>query len=125
MKDPLDQDHTTDIEEFLKNNKSQAVGYIRVSSIDQNTDRQLAGLALDRVFTDKMTGKSKDRPQLQAMLDYVRYGDMVIVHSLDRLARNFDDLLAIIKDSAKKALVLDLCKKTSPSMPQATAPWIC
>ena len=104
MKDPLDQDHTTDIEEFLKNNKSQAVGYIRVSSIDQNTDRQLAGLALDRVFTDKMTGKSKDRPQLQAMLDYVRYGDMVIVHSLDRLARNFDDLLAIIKELNQKGV---------------------
>ena len=105
MKDPLNQDRTTDIEEFLKNNKSQAVGYVRVSSIDQNTDRQLAGLALDRVFTDKMTGKSKERPQLQAMLDYVRYGDMVIVHSLDRLARNFDDLLAIIKELNQKGVI--------------------
>lgn len=104
MKDPLDQDRTTDIEEFLKNNKSQAVGYIRVSSIDQNTGRQLDGLSLDRVFIDKITGGTKERPQLQQMLDYVRYGDTVIVHSLDRLARNFDDLLAIIKKLNQKAL---------------------
>ncbi len=104
MKDPLDLDRTTDIEEFLKNNKSQAVGYIRVSSIDQNTDRQLDGLSLDRVFIDKITGSTKERPQLQQMLDYVRYGDMVIVHSLDRLARNFDDLLAIIKELNQKGV---------------------
>ena len=105
MKDPLDQDRTTDIEEFLKNNKSQAVGYVRVSSIDQNTDRQLDGLSLDRVFIDKITGSTKERPQLQQMLDYVRYGDMVIVHSLDRLARNFDDLLAIIKELNQKGVI--------------------
>lgn len=104
MKDPLDLDRTTDIEEFLKNNKSQAVGYIRVSSIDQNTNRQLDGLSLDRVFIDKITGSTKERPQLQQMLDYVRYGDMVIVHSLDRLARNFDDLLAIIKELNQKGV---------------------
>ena len=105
MKDPLDQDRTTDIEEFLKNNKSQAVGYIRVSSIDQNTDRQLDRLSLDRVFIDKITGSTKERPQLQQMLDYVRYGDVVIVHSLDRLARNFDDLLAIIKELNQKGVI--------------------
>lgn len=104
MKDELDQDRTVDIDEFLKNHKSQAVGYIRVSSIDQNTARQLDGISLDRIFTDKMTGKSKDRPQLQQMLDYVRYGDVVIVHSLDRLARNFDDLLAIIKELNQKGV---------------------
>lgn len=60
MKDPLDQDRTTDLEEFLKNNKSQAVGYIRVSSQDQNTERQLDVISLDRIFTDKMTGKTKN-----------------------------------------------------------------
>lgn len=104
MKDTLDQDRTVDIEEFSKNHKSQAVGYIRVSSQDQNTERQLDGISLDRIFTDKMTGKTKERPQLQQMLDYVRYGDTVIVHSLDHLARNFDDLLAIIKKLNQKAL---------------------
>lgn len=103
MKDPLDQDRTIDIDE-LNIQKVQIIGYIRVSSIDQNIDRQLNGVALDRIFTDKMTGATKDRPQLKAMLDYVRYGDTVIVHSLDRLARNFDDLLNIIKELGKKGV---------------------
>lgn len=103
MKDPLDQDRTIDIDE-LNIQKVQTIGYIRVSTIDQNTDRQLDGVALDRIFTDKMTGATKDRPQLKAMLDYVRYGDTVMVHSLDRLARNFDDLLAIINQLAKKGV---------------------
>lgn len=103
MKDPLDLDRTIDIDE-LNIQKVQTVGYIRVSSLDQNTDRQLDGVALDRIFTDKMTGSTKDRPQLKAMLDYVRYGDTVVVHSLDRLARNFDDLLAIINQLAKKGV---------------------
>ncbi|STZ74868.1 DNA-invertase hin [Moraxella lacunata] len=103
MKDPLDQDRTIDIDE-LSIQKVQTIGYIRVSTIDQKTDRQLDGVALDRIFTDKMTGATKDRPQLKAMLDYVRYGDTVMVHSLDRLARNFDDLLAIINQLAKKGV---------------------
>ena len=51
-----------------------------------------------------MTGSIKDRPQLKGMLDYVRYGDIVVVHSLDRLARNFDDLLAIIKELNQKGV---------------------
>lgn len=104
MTDPLDQNRTVDIEEFIKHHKSQAVGYVRVSSLDQNPDRQLDGVALDRIFIDKMTGSTKDRPQLKAMLDYVRYGDIVVVHSLDRLARNFDDLLAIIKELNQKGV---------------------
>lgn len=84
--------------------KVQTVGYVRVSSIDQNTDRQLDGVALDRVFTDKMTGSTKDRPQLQAMLDYVRYGDTVVVHSLDRLARSLEDLISIINQLNQKGV---------------------
>lgn len=103
MKDPLDQEQTIDIDE-LNIQKVQTIGYVRVSSTDQNTDRQLDSVALDRIFTDKMTGSTKDRPQLQAMLDYVRYGDTVMVHSLDRLARNFDDLLSIINQLAKKGV---------------------
>lgn len=102
MKDPLDLDRTIDIDEL--NKKVQTVGYVRVSSSDQNTDRQLDGIALDRIFTDKMTGSIKDRPQLQAMLDYVRYGDTVVVHSLDRLARSLEDLISIINQLNKKGV---------------------
>lgn len=103
MKDPLDLDRTIDIDE-LNIQKVQTVGYVRVSSSDQNTDRQLDGIALDRIFTDKMTGSIKDRPQLQAMLDYVRYGDTVVVHSLDRLARSLEDLISIINQLNKKGV---------------------
>jgi DNA invertase Pin-like site-specific DNA recombinase len=77
--------------------KSKQVGYIRVSSLDQNTDRQLDGIALDKVFTDKCSGKDTHRPQLALALDYVRDGDTLVVHSMDRLARNVDDLRRIVK----------------------------
>jgi DNA invertase Pin-like site-specific DNA recombinase len=65
----------------------QRVGYTRVSSLDQNADRQLDGVALDRVFTDSASGRSTARPQLEALLAFVRDGDTVLVHSMDRLAR--------------------------------------
>lgn len=85
--------------------KGQSVGYVRVSSADQNTDRQLDGIELDRVFVEKITGSAQDRPELLRMMEYVRYGDTVYVHSLDRLARNFDDLLDIIKRLNKKGVI--------------------
>ncbi|MFV3334171.1 recombinase family protein [Pseudomonas sp. NY15437] len=73
------------------------VGYVRVSSVDQNTERQLDGVQLDKVFTDKVSGATTDRPQLHAMLDYVREGDVIVVHSIDRLARSLVDLLALVQ----------------------------
>ena len=72
------------------------IGYIRVSSFDQNPERQLEGMGLDKKFIDHASGKNMDRPQLEAMLDYVRDGDIVIVHSMDRLARNLDDLRKLV-----------------------------
>ena len=72
------------------------VGYIRVSSVDQNTERQVEGVELDKVFKDKASGKDTSRPQLQAALDYIREGDVLIVHSMDRLARNLDDLRKLV-----------------------------
>ena len=82
------------------------VGYIRVSTTDQHTDRQLAGVQLDKVFTDKVSGKGTDRPGLQAMLEYVREGDTVHVHEISRLARNTADPLAIVEGlTARKVAV--------------------
>ena len=75
----------------------QQVGYTRVSSLDQNPDRQLDGVALNRTFTDSASGRSTARPQLEAMLAFVRDGDTVVVHSMDRLARNLDDLRALVR----------------------------
>lgn len=73
------------------------VGYRRVSSVDQNLDRQDLG-EVDKVFEEKLSGKSaKDRPALQAMLEYIREGDSVVVYSIDRLARDLRDLQDIIQ----------------------------
>lgn len=78
-------------------NKHQTVAYIRVSSIQQNTDRQLVGVERDKEFIDKVSAKDTERPQLKAMLAHVREGDTVVVHSMDRLARNTKDLLEIVE----------------------------
>ncbi|SDC30540.1 recombinase family protein [Acinetobacter boissieri] len=75
---------------------SNNVGYIRVSSIEQNTDRQLSDVFLDKVFIEKMSAGTIDRPQLILMLDYLRDGDILHVHSIDRLARNTNDLNHLI-----------------------------
>ncbi|MDG9888551.1 MULTISPECIES: recombinase family protein [Pseudomonas] len=80
------------------------VGYVRVSSVDQSTERQLDGVALDKVFTDKESGATTDRPQLQAMLEYVREGDTIIVHSIDRLARSLADLLRLVEELNTKGI---------------------
>ena len=76
------------------------IGYVRVSSLDQNEERQLVTMKkyeVEKVFIEKMSAKDKDRPKLQEMLDYVRDGDSVIVHDLSRLARNTKDLLEIVE----------------------------
>ncbi|MFB2539320.1 MULTISPECIES: recombinase family protein [unclassified Acinetobacter] len=109
MKDTED-DKTVDWVQSA-DSKCQIVGYVRVSSFEQNTERQLHGIKLDKVFEDKMTGTVKKRPELEKMLEYVRHGDTVIVHSLDRLARNFDDLLAIIKQLNTKGVVFKSIKE--------------
>jgi DNA invertase Pin-like site-specific DNA recombinase len=68
----------------------QRIGYKRVSTVDQNTTRQLEGVAVDEVFEDKASGKSTaQRPALEAMLKHVR--KVVLCHSMDRMARNLDD----------------------------------
>ena len=80
------------------------VGYIRVSSIDQNTARQEAMMKenVERLFVDKASGKNMERPQLKEMLGFVRKGDVLIVESISRLARNTRDLLTIIDELNKK-----------------------
>jgi DNA invertase Pin-like site-specific DNA recombinase len=84
---------------------------IRVSTIEQNLERQLEGIKLDRSFIDKVSGKSVERPALQEMLAYVRDGDTVIVHSMDRLARNVDDLRQIVNDLTAKQVKVRFIKE--------------
>lgn len=89
----------------------QTVGYIRVSAVDQNTERQLDGIKLDRVFTDKASGKDTKRQQLQAALAHVRAGDRLVVHSLDRLARNLVDLRNLISALTGRGVEVEFIKE--------------
>lgn len=89
----------------------QRVGYVRVSSVDQNTDRQLDGIQLDRVFTDKASGKDTERPALQEMLLYIREGDQLWVHSMDRLSRSLDDLRRTVKELTARGVLVKFVKE--------------
>lgn len=80
------------------------VGYVRVSSVQQNTERQLDGVELDKCFTEKVSGKNAEREQLKAMMAYVREGDVVHCHELSRLGRNTKDLLNIIDELKEKGV---------------------
>jgi DNA invertase Pin-like site-specific DNA recombinase len=91
--------------------RDKRIGYIRVSSIDQHTDRQLDGVELDKTFTDRASGKDRKRPQLEAMLDYIREGDVLVVHSMDRLARNVQDLLRIVEDLTSRGVQVQFIKE--------------
>lgn len=82
------------------------VGYIRVSSVDQNSDRQLDGIELDKVFEEKVSGKNMNRKELKTCLDFLREGDVLHVHSMDRLARNLKDLLTIVHDLNDKSVTV-------------------
>ena len=100
------------------------VGYIRVSSIAQNTERQLDGIVVDRVYEDKVSGKDVQRPQLLALLDFVRDGDTVVVHSMDRLARNLDDLRRLVRALTQRGVRVEFVKEqltfTGEDSPMAT-----
>ena len=90
----------------------KTIGYVRVSSPDQNPERQLAGITLDRVFMDMASAKSTlQRPQLQEMLRFVREDDVVIVHSMDRLARNVHDLKKLVKDLNERNVTIKFLKE--------------
>ncbi|MBF6473686.1 recombinase family protein [Nocardia gipuzkoensis] len=88
------------------------VGYIRVSTVDQNTVRQLDGIDVERTFTDKASGKDTARPQLDELIGFVRDGDTVIVHSMDRLARNLDDLRRLVRTLTDKGVRVEFMKES-------------
>ena len=88
----------------------ERIGYVRVSTVDQNTARQLDGITLDRTFTDKASGKDTKRPQLQSALQYLREGDTLVVHSMDRLARNSEDLLRTVRELTNRGVTVEFVK---------------
>lgn len=89
----------------------QRIGYIRVSSFDQNPERQLENTKVAKTFTDKASGKDTDRPALEALLSFVREGDTVVVHSMDRLARNLDDLRRLVQKITKRGIRIEFVKE--------------
>ncbi len=89
----------------------QRIGYVRVSTVEQNTDRQLEGVALDQVFSDKASGKDTNRPQLAEMIRFARAGDTVIVHSMDRLSRSLDDLRRTVKELTGRGVTVEFVKE--------------
>src|ERR1700733_4421501 len=92
----------------------QRVAYVRVSSVDQNDGRQLealSGLQVDITFTDKASGKDTQRPQLQAALKHLRKGDVLVVCSMDRLARNMRDLLNLVADLNGRGIAVEFVKE--------------
>jgi len=86
-------------------------GRVRVSTLDQNPDRQLDGLRLDRTFTDKASGRDVARPKLAELLRFVRDGDTVVVHSLDRLGRNLDDLRRLVGELTGRGVQVEFAKE--------------
>jgi DNA invertase Pin-like site-specific DNA recombinase len=100
------------------------VGYVRVSTLDQNTVRQLDGIPVERTFTDKASGKDTARPQLDQLIAFVRDGDTVLVHSMDRLARNLDDLRRLVRTLTGKGVRVEFVTEqltfTGEDSPMAT-----
>src|SRR2546421_9362426 len=89
----------------------QRIGYVRVSTFDQNPERQLDSTPVNRTFTDKASGKDAKRPQLEDMMSFARSGDTVVVHSMDRLARNLDDLRRIVQTLTDKGVRIEFLKE--------------
>lgn len=87
------------------------IGYVRVSTIDQNPERQLENIELDKKFIDYASASSTDRPQLKAMLDYAREDDIIIVHSMDRLCRNVFDLKKIANELVSRQIQIKFIKE--------------
>lgn len=103
--------------------RGQRVGYV-LSSFDQNPERQLEGVPVDRAFTDKASGKDVKRPELDRALAFVREGDILVIHSMDRLARNLDDLRRLVQGLTKRGVAVQFVKEgltfTGEDSPVAT-----
>lgn len=97
--------------------------YKRVSTIIQSTERQLIDVPCDREYEDKLSGKDRNRPQLEAMLSNLRSGDTVNVHSMDRLARNTRDLLNIVEEINNKGATIKFHKENLTFSPDKKDPY--
>ncbi len=108
----------------MEQSNTQTVGYVRVSSTDQNPDRQIEDLGkVDRLFVEYFSGASrKDRPQLTAAIDYIRQGDTFVAHSIDRLSRSLVDLEKIVTEITQKGAQVRFIKEGISFKPDDTDP---
>jgi len=95
----------------MNSRKGQDVGYIRVSSVTQNTDRQLVDIELDTIFEEKASAKDTNRPELKRCIKHLRSGDTLHVHSIDRLARDLRDLENIIEELTSNGVEIKFHKE--------------
>ena len=95
----------------IKQMTGKRIGYVRVSTIDQNPDRQLEGIELDKKFIDYCSGKNLKRPQFIQMMEWIREDDILIVHSMDRLARNSRELREIVDGLIKRGIQVNFIKE--------------
>jgi len=91
--------------------KGWNIGYIRVSTLDQNIDRQLDGISLDKIFEEKVSAKNTERPKLNEMLGQIRQGDAIFVHDISRLARNIEDLHRLVRHILAKGCSIHFVKE--------------
>lgn len=87
------------------------IGYARVSTQEQNLDRQIKALEdaqVEKIYTDKASGKDNNRPQFQSMLEFARKGDTIVVHSLDRLGRDYDNIKSTIQELNSQGISLNV-----------------
>ena len=87
------------------------IGYVRVSTYEQNTSRQLEGVSVEKLFTDTVSGKDVFRPALTKCLSALRSGDTLHVHSIDRLTRNLQDLLVLLGEMIEKGVTVKFHKE--------------
>jgi len=92
--------------------QGKKIGYKRVSTVDQNPERQLANVELDKVFLDRCSGKNKEREQLSLLRNFVREGDHVYVQEMDRLARNVQDLLELVREFIAQNVTVHFVKES-------------
>lgn len=110
----MKKEFTTEDFKNIDFSRGVKVGYIRVSTYEQNPARQevlMKELGVEKLFLDKLSGKNTKRPQLQAMLEYVREGDTVVIESLSRLGRSVKDLIEINEELTKKGVALESKKE--------------
>ena len=95
----------------LKIKNGQRIGYRRVSTLEQSEERQLDGIEVDKTFTDYASGGTTNRPALKDLMDYIREGDTLVVHSIDRLARNLSDLKKLVDHFTDQHIAIHFIKE--------------